>query len=62
MTDGCCAILGGWTNQKDLTFDGFKGVVTLITHKKDGLAKSGYFDGIFGCFGALRGSPGVMDG
>ena len=25
-------------------------------------AKSGYLDGIFGCFGALRGAPGVTDG
>ena len=26
----------GWTNLKDVTFDGFKGAVPLFTHKKDG--------------------------
>ena len=27
-----------------------------------GLKRYGYFDGIFGCFGALRGAPGVTGG
>ena len=30
--------------------------------KKDCQAKYGYFSGIFGCFGVLRGGPGVTDG
>ena len=35
-TDGWCPISGGgqgWSNQKDLTFDGFKGAVPLVTHE-----------------------------
>ena len=49
-------------NQKQLGLDGFKGAVPFFTHKKDGLAKSGYHGGIFGSFGALRGPHGVTDG
>ena len=30
--------------------------------KKDCRAKYGCFSGIFGCFGVLRGAPGVTDG
>ena len=52
----------GRTNQNDLTFDGFKGAVSLFTYEKDGYGKSGYLGGIFGRFGALRGAPGVTDG
>ena len=47
--------------RKTYYFDGFKGAVPLFTYKKDGEAKSGYLDGIFGGFGDLRGSPGVID-
>ena len=42
--------------RRDGTFDGFKKAVCLFTHQNNGIAKTGYLNGIFGHFGALRGS------
>ena len=43
---------------KDLTFDGFKGAVSLFAYKKVGQANSGYLGGVFGHLGALGGPLG----
>ena len=50
------------TNEKDLTFDGFKGAASLFTYEKDVQAKSGYLGGIFIGLRALSGSSGATDG
>ena len=52
----------GLTNHRHFTFSGLKGVVLLFTYKINGWAKYGCLNAIFGCFGALRGSPWVTDG
>ena len=49
------------TNHRHITFGGFQGVILLFTYKKDGRAKYGCLNAIFGCFGALRGAPEVTD-
>ena len=49
-------------NQGDLTGDRFQVIDPLCTYENGGYVRSGYLGGIFGCFGALRGPPGVMDG
>ena len=47
-------------NQKDVTYDSFKGVAPLFTYKKkNGRTKSGYCDGVSFCFGALMWGPWV---
>ena len=51
----------GRTNQWDLTGDRFQVIAPLFTYENGCLVRSGYLDGIFGRFGALRGAPGVTD-
>ena len=46
------------TNEKDLTFDGFKGAASLFTYEKDVQAKSGIF--IFWYFYWPKGSEWVF--
>ena len=53
--------MGDGMGQISKTFDGFKKAVCLFTHQKNGMAKPGYLGGIFGHFGALRGSIKVTD-
>ena len=48
-------------NQKDLTFNGLKVLLTSLPMPNIG-KPNGYLGGIFGRFGALRGAVGVMDG
>ena len=48
--------MGDGMGQISKTFDGFKKAVCLFTHQNNGMAKTGYLNGIFGHFGALRGS------
>ena len=48
--------MGDRMGQISKTFDGFKKAVCLFTHQKNGMAKTGYLNGILGHFGALRGS------
>ena len=65
VTDGWSATPGQWlcwTNKKDLTFDGFKGAVSLFTYIKGSQANLGYCGGIFGHLGALRGPLGWQIG
>ena len=50
------------TNLKGITGDRFQVTVPLSLHLKASKARSGYLGCIFGLFGALKGSPGVMDG
>ena len=49
-------------NQGDLAGDRFQVIDPLFTYENGGYVRSGCFGGNFGCFGALKGSPGVMDG
>ena len=49
-------------NQNDSIFEGFKGAVPFLTHKKASYGRSDYLGGILGCFGAAKGAPGVTNG
>ena len=49
-------------NHRDLTEDRFQVTVSLFTHEQASKVISGYLGSIFGCFGALKGAPGDMDG
>ena len=53
--------MGDRVGQISKTFDGFMKAVCLVTHQKNGMTKTGFLGGIFGHFGALRGSLKVTD-
>ena len=60
-----CTTLGGAQGRKnpgELTSDRFQVIVSLFNYEHGGLVRSGYLGDIFGCFGALRGAPGVTVG
>ena len=48
--------MGDGVGQISKTFDGFKKAVCLFTYQKNDMAKLCYLEGVFGHFGALRGS------
>ena len=48
-------------NQKDIRGDRFQVTFLLFTHENACLVRSGYLDGILGCFGALREAPGELN-